>query len=336
MPLMHCQPRTLAAFGDLVPEIVYVMCGARGETRNRLLALLPQARLIGFEPDAEECQRLRRAARPGYTYHDVAVAGRDEQRTLYLTRERACSSLLQPNAAFFGRFLDCAPQIEVEQQRTVETVSLDSFLPRIGVAHVDFLKLDTQGTELEILQGASHLIAAGVVGIQVEVEFAPIYQGQPLFSDLDGHLRQLGFMLFDLSRNRYRRSGIPRECLTRGQLLWGDAIYLRDYGWFAAESKKQPIFSLCLIAAALGFHDYALEVMDFLLQGGIGSLSSEETGALQRARDRYLADLRKSAWGLRTIHRLGLKKGMKLLGKVTGLADRVAREPAMTNFSWAD
>jgi len=316
--------RSLAALAELVPEIVYVMCGARGEARNRLTAALPRARFLGFEPDEKAHQRLTRNPSPAYTYYKVAVGGCEEARTLYLTREPACSSLLKPNAGFFGQFTDCAEQIEVVEQQTVETVSLNNFLPGVGVTNFDFLELDTQGTELEILKGADHFLATSVVGLKTEVEFSPIYESQPLFAAVDEYLRGFGFMLFDLSRSRYRRAVMPRDLLTRGQLLWGDAAYLRDYRRFADSAAKERVLKLCVVAGLLGFHDYALEAWDFVLREGAGAVSDIERAALTNIRKQYLHELYShSAW-LRFFSKLG-KFGLRL--------SRRARTAA---FSWVD
>jgi len=316
--------RSLAALAELVPEMAYVMCGARGEVRNRLTAALPHARFLGFEPDEKAHQRLARNPPPGYTYYRAAVGGRDEARTLYLTREPACSSLLKPNAAFFGRFTDCAGQIEVVEQRTVETVSLNNFLPGAGVTGCDFLELDTQGLELEILRGADRFLATGVVGLKIEAEFSPIYEGQPLFATLDEYLRGFGFMLFDLTRNRYRRAAMARDLVTRGQLLWGDALYLRDYHWFTGRPAKERVIKLCVIAGLLGFHDYALEAWDFVLREGAGTMSEIERAALTNIRKQYLDELHGQSTWLRTVSKLG-KLGRKL-----------SRRARTTAFSWVD
>ena len=72
-----------------------------------------------------------------------------------------------------------------------------------------------------------------MLGLKVEVEFSPIYQDQPLFSDVDTYVRQFGFALFDLFRHRYRRQNYPRDLNTRGQLLCGHAFYLKDYHYLA-------------------------------------------------------------------------------------------------------
>jgi len=241
MPIKKYRSSTITPLSALLPEIVYVMCGARGETTNRLMRALPQMKFFGFEPDAEEYQRLSTASAKGFSYFHTAVGGRDERRTLYVTRNPACSSLLRPNLALYGRFKDCAPEFEVVEEKPIDVVSLDSFLAGAGVHVVDFLDLDTQGSELEILDGAQSFLEKSVVALKCEVEFAPLYEGQPLFGDVDRCLRKFGFMLFDLSRSRYRRANFPAYALTRGQLLWGDALYLRDHAWFTARGERMPL-----------------------------------------------------------------------------------------------
>jgi FkbM family methyltransferase len=316
--------RSLAALAELAPEIIYVMCGARGEERNRLIAALPHARFLGFEPDEKSHQQLARHAPPGYSYYKAAVGGRDEARTLYVTREPACSSLLKPNPGFFGQFTDCAEQIEVVGQRTVETVSMNSFLPEAGVAGCDFLELDTQGTELEILRGAEHFLLTTVVGLKTEAEFSPLYEGQPLFGALDEYLRGFGFMLFDLTRNRYRRTAMHHDLITRGQLLWGDALYLRDYRRFTGDTAKERVLKLCVIAGLLGFHDYALEAWDFVLREGAGALTEIERAALANLRKQYLDELASRSKWLRILSRFG-KLGRQL-----------SRRARTAQFSWVD
>ena len=75
MPVMKYRSRTIFALSKLIPEIVYVMCGARGETSHPLRAL-SQLKFIGFEPDLEEHKRLVSHATRGSTYFNVAVGGR--------------------------------------------------------------------------------------------------------------------------------------------------------------------------------------------------------------------------------------------------------------------
>ena len=340
MPIKKYRSSTIAPLSALIPEIVYVMCGARGETSNRLVRALPQMKFFGFEPDEEEHKRLNASAAKGFTYFRAAVGGREERRTLYVTRNPACSSLLRPNLALYGRFKDCEPDLQIVEERPIDVVSLDSFLAVARVGNVDFLDLDTQGSELEILQGAQSSLSKSAAVLKCEVEFSPLHEGQPLFGDVDRFLQRFGFMLFDLSRSRYRRATFPPHALTRGQLLWGDALYLRDHAWFASRGEKMPLFKLALLAAHLGFHDYALETIDLLLAGEAGQLSRHESDCLAKAHEQYLRDLKGgAAWVglLYGLEAMGLRRPVKLVGRLAGqLSDRLRRDRTMTEYNWVD
>lgn len=319
--------------------LIYVSCGARADSKNPLVEATPGAIYVGFEPDPEECAGLRREAAPRYHYFPTAVGKCSETRTLYLTSNRSCSSLLAPNAAFFGQFKDCARQIAVTGNLEVQTVALDAYLPTVGIHRVDFLQLDTQGTELEILQGAKTFLASTILGVNVEVEFSPIYQNQPLFSDVDAYLRQFGFMLFDLSRARYRRQNYPYDKETRGQLLWGDAFYLKDYQRLSDPGMKAAAMKLARIAAFYGFHDYALEVIDFLLQGEAGLLNPAEAHELAHVRLGYLSS-QASSRSVRAMIWLERSRLRWLFHKVGAASKRISVAYTFVtqqgNCSWSD
>jgi FkbM family methyltransferase len=337
---MKYRKRTLTPLSALVPQFVYVMCGARAEDNHRLTRCLPQMKFVGFEPDPHEYERLVAKGNPNFRYLKAAVAGKEGRRTFYVTRNAACSSLLPPDYELQKQFKDGANFFEVVAEEQIETVSLDAYLPTQGISEIDFLDLDTQGSELEIFQGGQRFLETSIVAIKCEVEFLKLYRNQPVFSDLDAYLRGFNFVLFDISRSRYRREAFPRDMLMRGQLLWGDAIYLRDHAFFAERKARLNMFKLCLIAAHLQFHDYALEIMGVLLAGRAGQLSATEQEAVSAARTQYLYDLGKGAtWikTLRALERIGLKRPMKLVGRLaTQLGDRFRKDNLMTNYNWVD
>src|SRR5207248_2510884 len=79
----------------------------------------------------------------------------------------------------------------------IPVARLATWAHQAGVDRVDFIKLDTQGSELDILQGAGFLLD-DCLGLQLEVMFSPLYEGQPLFADVDTYLRSRGFVLWRL------------------------------------------------------------------------------------------------------------------------------------------
>lgn len=208
----------------------------------------PRFVAYGFDPDPDECARLTEryaASAPGRVrLIALALAGRAGRRTLRLTREPACASLLPPDPVLTAQYpaLDCA---RLTGTRDVDVTRLADWAAEAGVTRFDYLKLDTQGTELEILQGAGALLDRTRC-VDIEVEFNPIYRGQPLFADVDRFLRDRGFVLWKLTNlvhysHRDASNAAMGEVavcyddahrhlqpLHGGQLFWADARYVRS------------------------------------------------------------------------------------------------------------
>jgi FkbM family methyltransferase len=246
---------------NLLPPLTYLDVGARAMKQNRFVEAFPHAQYIGFELDVEECKRLNSLNIERHQFYPQAIGRKIETRTLYVTRNPACSSLYEPNSQEMRRFMECGPYFDVLEKKTVKTVSLDDWHRDNDLPGVEFLELDTQGSELDILQGSKHLLTSSVLGLQVEVELFPMYKDQPLFSDVDSYLQRRGFWLFDLSRYRLRRAYLK----TRGQLLWGHAFYLKDVHQMEKRQLAQFLI-LAAIASYYGFEDYALEVLETILK----------------------------------------------------------------------
>lgn len=259
------------------PPIVVVDVGARSGVQ----AIWEKARypvlVLGFEPDAEECDALN-ARTPDASDHLVqaryfpwALAEDRSQRSLYLYKDRRLSSFYLPNEALLSQFpvprLLSEGAFSVDAKVDLDCISLDEFCQREKVGKVDFIKLDTQGSELEILRGGDKALD-GVFGIAVEVEFSPLYAGQPLFGDIDAYLRSKGFSLFDLNRHWWKRSA-EQGVESRGQVMFADAIYLRDPAlsssalyWDNLRSDPSAIERMVALSCVLGYSDFALALLD--------------------------------------------------------------------------
>jgi hypothetical protein len=148
-------------------------------------------------------------------------------------------------------------------------MTLDEVVRQNSIAAIDFLKLDTQGSELAILQGALYCLA-GVVGVKVEVEFIETYRAQPLFAEVDIFMRQQGFQLYDLKRYFWKRNSRTKSG-GKGQLIFADALYFRSLDSLSnllvqqdrvvAVNKLLKLMVACLI---YGASDYALDVLTSL------------------------------------------------------------------------
>src|ERR1700689_256340 len=190
---------------------------------------LGRLNVIGFEPQQAECQKLNALAMPGRRYLPYAVAN-GERRTLYVTNTGMTSSLLRPNLKIAQQFNNLAELMQVVATPLVDTVRLDD-VAEIRAQGCDLLKLDTQGSEAEILAHASRTLEHCLI-IQSEVEFVPLYERHPLFADVDQLLRGRGFMFHrfvGLAGRTYRPLMLNDDPnIPMSQLLWGDAVYVPD------------------------------------------------------------------------------------------------------------
>jgi len=190
-----------------------------------------------FEPDQRALARLEiGSGSSNPKIYPFALAETDGLVTLNLCAKQAVSSVLRPNLDYLARFPD-VERFDIVGQVEVPAHALDSCLSSEEALTVDFFKIDTQGSELLVLQGAQRVLATPVIGLEVEVEFQELYENQPLFGQLCSELKKHGFELFDFtSICRWNRRGFSRF----GQLAFADALFLRSPEYFADLISTYP------------------------------------------------------------------------------------------------
>ena len=204
-------------------------------------ARLP-VRVIGFEPQADRAAE-RRAAEPGVTIIETFI-GDGQAHPFHLNNASATSSLLELDRTVCAGVATLAGLCTVGIER-VATMTLDDALA--DEPWIDLLKLDIQGAELMALRGGSQVLRRTAV-VQAEVEFVPIYAAQPLFSDVEQHLRRQRFELIDLMGQARRPPVVPSGRLRAERLLWADAIFTAD----TTRSDRTLLAQAILLAGVYG------------------------------------------------------------------------------------
>jgi FkbM family methyltransferase len=118
---------------------------------------------------------------------------------------------------------------EVTNETLVNVRTIDQFCEDERIEHIDILKSDTQGFELEVLKGAERTIRANRIGlIYFEIIFSDMYKDLPPFGDLYGYLTQNGFRLVSFYEFHYQRR----------LASWTDALFVHES--YNRASRKTP------------------------------------------------------------------------------------------------
>ena len=193
-------------------------------------------RLFGFEPDPKACAGLNEKYGEPHRFFQC-FAGDGRRATFHETNWPPTGSLYAPNTRLLEKFQNLAELTTPVAEHAVNTSRIDD-ITEIG--DIDFLKIDAQGAELSILKSAMHTLSNTLV-VQTEVEFVELYQGQPLFADVDIFLRAQGFQFHTFAGfgSRALKPLAPKDGVNAGfrQYLWSDAIYVRD--WMRLESLSE-------------------------------------------------------------------------------------------------
>ena len=241
--------------GDSIITLVDV--GARGGdavqqagSAEELMPLENHINYIGFDADEEEVKRLNSLPSNYHTaqYISSFVSNKKEIVTFKLYYNAGMSSIYDLSESFERWFI----KSPVEKELLLQADTLDNLLNQ----DIDFIKLDTQGSEYEILSGAERCLSTALM-VEVEVEFFPVYETQKLAHDVISKMNNLGYELLYL--NRVFESSAAFKGRSRGQMIAGDALFglSRDKVLeYSLEKQKK----YCVLLINYGHIDFAFDI----------------------------------------------------------------------------
>lgn len=212
-------------------------------------------RVIGFEP-LEDAADKRAAAEPGVTMLNHFI-GKGGPASFQINHFDPTSSLLEPNLDYLRQFYALADMCRPVKRLQVETTRLDD-IPEVDGC--DYLKIDVQGGELDVLRGAERLLDT-VLFVHTEVEFEPVYVNQPLFSDMDRFLRERGFELLDLTKLGHSGYAALPQQQSRTKLMWADAIYVKSTDRLSALGAPALLKAAYIAHANYKMYDFAAHLI---------------------------------------------------------------------------
>ena len=246
-----------------LPLTVIDIGGAMGAD-ERWSPLREQCRFMFFEPDDRSYSGLSDGSWRDLVI-PVGLGGADGQRMLYLTEGPFASSLYKPKEAVLKSYA-VWPWYRPSGNVPVTVRTLDDVLAEHNGWTPDFIKVDVEGADIEVLQ-AGEIALTNSFGVQLEVSFLDRNEGAPNYGEADQWLRSRGFVPHLLLREHWVRQNGLWGANSHPQIAWGDAVYFRPQSWALARLTANPahaardLSAFVAILLAYGCHDTALDLV---------------------------------------------------------------------------
>jgi len=197
--------------GTRALDTVFDVGANRGQTVEALLKFAPDAAIHSFEPGSKVFEELQQAYgdRRNVRLHRMALGSKTEQRSMQIRDDSLLNTLVSSTAGAAGASTE-----------TIEISTVDEIAALNGISHLDLLKMDVQGWEMEVIRGASSLIAnQNVMFIFAEVTF----------SANESEMQQFGEFHDCMTRNDFTLCGFyePMRYGPRKEfILFSNALYV--------------------------------------------------------------------------------------------------------------
>ena len=189
------------------PSVIFD-CGANiGFVTHKFSTKFPAATIYAFEPNPSVFQKLAKhyAEKNKIVCINSGIGSDSGKMTFYVNRNSGTSSFLPPTDFHMNNIAS-----HTVTPTEVDIVKIDDVMKTHRIDHIDVLKLDIEGFEIEAMKGISNL-KHKISLIFAEVNLIPTYQGQPLIDEVIAYARSQGFHilnLYGLNETKYHQAQI--------------------------------------------------------------------------------------------------------------------------------
>ncbi len=236
----------------------------------------------GIDPQKTEIERLKKDLNhKGIKYHTYFIGSEESEYGIKKTKFhkksymnpvfRTSSSVVIKNSENAK-----AQSNPIFENVTENWITLPDFIKENSIKKVDFIKIDTDGNDIEILHSISEQIEnLGVLGIMIESNFVGTAdKNQNSFFNIDEIMKKKGFHLYNLSISKYSKVALPSKFKYNifaqtefGQPVQCDLVYLKDGAseyyndFFGKELTKQEVLKLACLYEIFKVPDLAAEIL---------------------------------------------------------------------------
>lgn len=204
-----------AYFGADDALTIFDVGAHHGQSARKYAGMFPNAKIYSFEPFPESFAILSALEIDRLTPVDLGLSSEERTETFQVNAGSATNSLL-PLSENAKTTWGGNKGLEALEEVACRFTTLDAFMVREGLKRIDFMKLDVQGAEFKVLEGAKATLGAQRIGlIQMEIILGDTYAEQKPFS----------YYLDQLAHHGYRLRMVSDLVVVEGQLVQMDAFF---------------------------------------------------------------------------------------------------------------
>ena len=193
--------------------------GNTGQYGTMLRKMGYKGDIFSFEPVQASFNELEKccSADSKWSAFNYALGAEETEMKINVTNASAFASFYKPNE--YAKELR-AKEVPVKSTETVKIRKLDDVFPEMIAANKQpniFLKMDTQGYDLQVLQGAAEVIKQ-IIALQSEISILPLYEGMPDYVEAITRYRDAGFELtgfYPVTRDYETMLLVELDCVMR-------------------------------------------------------------------------------------------------------------------------
>jgi hypothetical protein len=229
---------------------------------------------VAFEADEREFGGVTSEAagfRRLTTYNTIAAERSSAAEPFHLTASPFCSSRLAPRLDSLGRYA-FAPFFEVERTVELRALGVSAALAGLGLERIDWIKIDSQGTDLRLFRSLEDDLARSVLVAEFEPGIIDAYEDEDLLADVLVEMRGRGFWVSELTVRGSTRidTAIAQRVFGSRASAYLDACQKTAPGWaeigyfndFASDQTlgKRELLLGCAFAFLRSHNGFALEL----------------------------------------------------------------------------
>jgi len=230
--------------------------GAAGSSPSIWKSIQEKSIYIGFDPDKRDFPSNENGFLKSYIINKALVENDTKEVEFFLTKSPHCSSVLKPNAKSLKEYA-FADLFTITRTSKSETVTLQKLATSYNIKSYDWIKTDTQGTDLRLFTSMPNELRNTVLAIDMEPGLIDAYEGEDLFIDVHKEMIRQGFWLSHMNtkgsakiRQKTIRKLLEVYNINKNTLLksirespgWVELRYLRSLDWLQENNKCKETY----------------------------------------------------------------------------------------------